>query len=69
MFPEELGPPPCFTSFGSGLLGPDWAGGALTTGTSVLPQPIDSVAANPKRVADAITGLILISASLLIKGR
>jgi hypothetical protein len=69
MFPEELDPPPCFTSFGSGLLAPDWAASTLITGISVPPHPSDNAIANPKRVAVTVTRLTLITASPSIKSR
>src|SRR4051794_22223413 len=68
IFPEEPEPPPSFTSFGSGLpAGAGWTGGAGATLTSEPPQPMDNVVANPRRVAQAITCLALISASPCIK--
>jgi len=52
MRPEELGPPPFLISFGTGTGGGTWAAGASCNGMSEpWPQPIESVAANPARVA------------------
>ncbi len=49
MFPDELGPPPFFASFGSGWVSAGFIAGAGASCTSVLsPQPIESPITNPQ---------------------